>query len=92
MKDIATMYGMTEIVLASLYAPWDGIKWKISLLPLYQLLVWQTARRRPDEIISLLVVVDTVTDGNQDWSDSDDNPEDYFINDENDESDSGDEL
>ena len=28
MKDIATMYGMTEIILASFYAPWDRIKWK----------------------------------------------------------------
>ena len=28
MKDIALMYGMTEIILASLYASWDRIKWK----------------------------------------------------------------
>ena len=38
------------------------------------------------------VVVDTVTDDNQDLSDSDDNPEDYFMGDEYDASDSGDEL
>ena len=38
------------------------------------------------------VDVDTITDDNQGLSDSDDNPEEYFMDDEYDESDSGDEL